>query len=345
MACKDCLINCDNIVSDQCVQYTGPEIPELGICPGDTLYKFEAAIVKELLSFSDGSGIDISALVTNSCTFMSNQLGVLPKNLLNILQILWNTGCTLKELIDEIDTEIGNNPVFSTACLTGLPANPTRDDILQAAVNLLCSIKTTVDAIPTTYVKVSDLTTLVTQIVNNISSGGGTIQYNTRLIPFSVMAYFGPLSNFDASGKGLTTLGFDKVYLCNGNNGTPDLRGRVIVGAVRNVPGGTPDTAVDPANPLNPNWAINDKQGENAHLLTIPQLPSHTHGITDAGHSHPYAGELPDGRGSDGSKEATPATKQTGLAYTGISINSTGGNQPHNNIQPSIAGYYIMYVP
>jgi len=351
MACKDCLLNCPDIISDQCVQYTGPDIDSLGICQGDPLSTFEAAIVERLLSFSDGSGIVIDDLVTSGCSFMSNQLGALPKSLLNVLQILWDTGCTLKEMIDEIDESIANNPVFNTACLSGLPSNPTRDDILQAAVNLICSIKTTVDAIPSTYVKLSDLTTLVTQIVNNINSGGGsTPQNNAKMVPYSVMAYFGPLSNFDSGGAGISSLGFEKIYLCNGQNGTPDLRGRVIVGAIRNVPGGGLDTAVDPAlNPNNPNWALNDKQGTAYHTLTIPQMPAHTHGITDPGDRHNFTYGLDSGGNRFSSNwmkhDANTASKQTQTNTTGITINSAGGGQPHNNIQPSIAGYYIMYIP
>lgn len=361
MACKDCLQNCDKIVSDKCVQYTGPEIPELGICPGDSLYEFEAAIVEELLSFRDGTGITLDDLVTNGCTFMSDQLGALPKTIQNVLQILWDTGCTLKGLIDDIDEQLDSNPVFNTACLTGLPVNPTRDDILQAAITLLCQIKTTVDAIPSTYVKLSDLTSLVTIVVNNIISppGGGVTQYNSRMIPYVAVPYFGSLSNFDANGAGQTALGFQKIYLCNGSNGTPDIRGRIVVGAVRNVPGLSLDTAVDPINPGNPNWALNDKSGENTHLLTIPEIPAHSHNITDPGHKHNING-ITGGDNNDNSNTQRFAggdkgltengffftnTQACQLATTGITIDSVGGSQPHNNIQPSIASYYIMYIP
>lgn len=360
MACKDCLLNCDTIISDQCVQYTGPEIEALGICPGDSLSEVEAAIIEKLLSFTGGSGIVLSDLITNGCTFMSDQLGTLPKSLLNILQILWTTGCTLKEMIDEIDSQISNNPVFNTACLTGLPANPTRDDILQAAVTLLCSIKTTVDLIPSTYVKLSDLTNLVTLIVNDINGGGGTVVQNyTKMVPYSIMAYYGPMSNFDGTGKGFSTLGFDKIYICNGNNGTPDIRGRVITGTVRNVPGGSLDAAVDPANPGNPNWELGMRQGTNTHTLTIPELAAHTHSVTDPGHTHNIYG-ITGGddnnnnntvRFAGGDKNQNESgffftnTQACQPAVTGITIDSSGGNQPHNNIQPSIGIPYIMYIP
>lgn len=360
MSCKDCLLNCPEIISDQCVQYTGPEIPLLGICPGDQLSEFEASIANQVISMLNGTGIS-PANVTVNCTFLQDILGSASPTLSNLLQMLVTASCTLKDLVDAIDTAIGDSPAFDTACLTGLPANPTRDDILQAVVTLLCSINSTVAAFPTTYVKLSDLTNLVTQIVNTINGGGGTVvQNSTKLIPYTAMPYFGPLSNFDGQGKGISQLGFDKIYLCNGNNGTPDLRGRVVVGAIRSVPGGTLDAAVDPAvNPNNPNWALNDKKGETYHTLLLSEMPAHTHTITDAGHKHSILG-ISGGDNSDNNNTVRFAggdksNDQTGFfftntqacqtATTGITINNAGSGQPHNNIQPSIAAYYIMYIP
>lgn len=350
MACKDCLINCDTIVSDQCVQYTGPEIPLLGLCPGDPLSKVEANIIAELLSLLDGSGIDPSN-VTISCSFLQEIIGGASPNLSNILQMLVTASCTLKSLIDTINGQLENG-VFNTGCLTGLPTSPTRDDILQAAVNMICSIKTTVDAIPTTYVKNSDLTTLVTQIVNNINGGGGTVVQNyTKMVPYTMVAYFGPLSNFDANGVGVASLGFDKIYMCNGANGTPDPRGRTVVGAIRNVPGGVSlDAAIDPTvNANNPNWAVGDKAGETYHILSVAEMPTHSHGVTDPGHAHmsAYRSALLPQSGSSTQcwAGATDSSKITSSSTTGISLQTSGGGQPHINIQPSIAAYYIMYIP
>lgn len=356
MACKDCLNNCDIIVQDQCVVYTGPEIPLLGICTGDQLSKFEAAVVEELTGILTGTGIN-PANVTVSCNFLSDILGVASPSLSNLLQMLITASCTLKELIDEINAQISDNPVFDTACLTGLPTNPTRDDILQAVVTLICSLKTTVDAIPITYVKNSDLTNLVTQIVNQINGGGGTIvQNNTKLVPYIAVAYFGPLSNFDANGIGRADLGYEKLYICNGSNGTPDLRGRAIVGAIQGVPGGALDAAVDPAvNPNNPAWTVFGKGGATFTTLSASQIPAHTHTITDPGHNHSLtftnATHAKDAGSTQvlslGSNPISPVTiaDRTGTSTTGITIGSFGGSQPHSNIQPSIAAYYIMYIP
>lgn len=363
MPCKDCFDNCDRIVSDQCVQYTGPEIPLLGVCTGDTLFKFEEEVVKKLLSFIDGTGITPKDL-TIDCEWLEDQLGFLPKDLNNVLQLLIDSSCTLKQLVDSLSAQLADNTVFNTACLVGLPSNPTRDNILQAAVNMLCAMKVTVDAIPTTYVKVSDIDSLVTNIVTNILAGEPdeetpVNQFYLRAIPYVAMEYYGSIGNFDSSGKGLANLGWDKMYLCNGNNGTPDRRGRVGVGALRGVPGGSMDTAVDPSsNPNNPNWALNDKYGKSYETLTLAQIPNHNHTITDPGHKHNIDGVT---GGDDNNNNNTSRfaggdknneagfffTNTTGMSTstTGITIASTGGGQPHNNVQPSIAALYIMYIP
>ena len=113
------------------------------------------------------------------------------------------------------------------------------------------------------------------------------------MIPFTVLEYYGPLTNFDGTGAGITALGFDKIYLCNGLNGTPDKRGRVGVGAVDSVPGGPLDAAVNPAaSTFNPNYAVYDVGGANSVALITSQLPAHSHSasgtttVTLADHFH-----------------------------------------------------------
>lgn len=58
-------------------------------------------------------------------------------------------------------------------------------------------------------------------------------------------------------------------WLCNGQNGTPDLRGRFFVGR--------DDTNTD--------YFTIGKTGGKSHVrLTVDQIPKHTH--PDNGHSH-----------------------------------------------------------
>jgi len=114
--------------------------------------------------------------------------------------------------------------------------------------------------------------------------------------------------------------------LCDGTNSTPDLRNRFIVGA-----GST--------------YAVG-ATGGSADAIVV----SHTHTIIDPGHVHGMGQILTDtGCGPSptvSNASCTPTTAyNSNSATTGITINSTGGSQPHDNRQPSIAAYYIMYLP
>lgn len=358
MSCIDCLKNCPQIISDKCIETThaSDAYPLLGICEGDSLFTVEKIILDKLTELLTGEGIVLSEVDLTTCPELVSILAAKDPTLSNIIQILWDNQCTLKEAITVLQ---GTPYAFNVSCLTGLPVNPTKDDILQAALTQLCSIKTLVDALPTTYVKISDLSNLVTQIIN--TNNAGVPKYKDRMVPYAVMAYTGPLSNFDNTGKGLVATGFDKIYLCNGLNGTPDMRGRVAVGAVANVPGGALDSEVAQSNPnniQNVNYQLNEKFGKNFHKLSTQETPSHVHTITDPGHIHP-AGRYHTRKINYGNENSTPVLQKNAggqfdtvdvdmsitKAFTGISVNPAGNDQPHENRQPSIATYWIIYIP
>lgn len=357
MPCIDCLQNCGGrSTSDQCTEYTGPDIPLLGICTGDQLSSVEADIINALLTALDGSGITPASVTVANCAWLQNQLIGENPTLANLLQLLINGECSLYAMIQTINNTIaGGNASFTTTCLSGLPDNATANQVLQALLTDYCIVKATVTAIPDTYVALTDLTLQVTQILTSLGLLGGStsVQY-AQYIPIGVAyPYFGSLANFNNVGVGLASVGFLGLFLCNGANGTPDIRGRGIVGAVRNVPGGALDSAVDPTQTFNPNtnYALLDKFGENYHTLITAELPSHSHGVTDTGHIHTSL--IPEDQKAGGVSgynvlSSAPPTRTgtysqpTNSATTGISIQSTGGASFHYNVQPSIAAYWVI---
>lgn len=88
---------------------------------------------------------------------------------------------------------------------------------------------------------------------------------------------------------------------------------------------------------------LGDVVGEETHLLSATEMPSHNHPVSDPGHTNPLPGGLVTSTGAGGpvftggsSGGSTPSTNPTtGTATTGITILNTGGGGAHNNMQPS----------
>lgn len=81
--------------------------------------------------------------------------------------------------------------------------------------------------------------------------------------------------------------------------------------------------------------------GEEKHQLTVPEMPAHTHGITDPGHAHSYVNQANDQNTDNAFATETAAdqvdlNQTTGTSTTGITVNSTGGDVAHNVIQPTL---------
>lgn len=72
--------------------------------------------------------------------------------------------------------------------------------------------------------------------------------------------------------------------------------------------------------------------------LTTAQMPSHTHGVTDPGHSHTYRFKAADyvQSGSNTPCWYGETNAYTGAGYTGITIQSTGNGQVHSHSMPDI---------
>ena len=116
----------------------------------------------------------------------------------------------------------------------------------------------------------------------------------------------------------------------------PDLQGRIGVGAGAGA-GLTSRT-------------LGDISGEETHILTTGEMPSHNHGVTDPGHSHTwnYGTEGDDsGNGNSNSEFTTIGGSVSGAvasATTGITINNNGSGQAHNVMQPYVVlRYFIKY--
>ena len=371
MSCSNCFNGCD-IVSDRCVKYTGIDIPELGIQTGDTLSHVEQSLITYLISALNGTGI--KPVINNNiiCNTVSKYLPTCGDiTIVDISVALIKATCDLKEEIDgviidveEINAELAilNAQYTIPGCIEGTVDDESTHSVLQVLLNNFCLL---FDSLPTTYVSFDNIDASIEAYIN--ANGGANVIAN-RMVPYSVVPYFGPITGiFDSTGAGLDLTGtggqdWRKVNLCNGNNGTPDLRGFGLVGAINGVPGGTLSSIVDPSSsPANPNYSLYDTAGANQITLGSTQIPVHTHAntisVTDTGHTHGLNGNLMDyGIGSSiGVKTGTDFfvttrnTSATGSANINATITNapapTGGGLPHANIQPVTACYYIQYRP
>jgi hypothetical protein len=123
-------------------------------------------------------------------------------------------------------------------------------------------------------------------------------------------------------------------YLCDGSNGTPDLRDRFVIGA-----GST--------------YAVASTGGASTKTLTTTELPSHTHTATstDSGHTHTYSGNVTSttflysaggGSPSIGIPDKGGSTVNSGTANITTTIGSTGSGSSFSILNPYYALAYIM---
>jgi len=128
-------------------------------------------------------------------------------------------------------------------------------------------------------------------------------------------------------------------YLCNGSNGTPDLRNRFIIGAHSDTSSVAYSTVT----------GSNTQTGGTKDAIVVSH--THTATVTDAGHSHTLPNSTSAQAGFDnGGASTTDAgssrtpSMATNTATTGISVtNSTEGSSGTNqNLPPYYALAFIM---
>lgn len=113
--------------------------------------------------------------------------------------------------------------------------------------------------------------------------------------------------------------------LCNGKNDTPDLRGRFILGSGQ----GSDLTK----------RTVGDIGGEETHVLSISEIPSHAHGISKLFEHHRSS------KGTDASDKTIKSScgdSPTDCTSWHPSTDGTGGTGKHNNMPPFYVLAYIM---
>lgn len=82
--------------------------------------------------------------------------------------------------------------------------------------------------------------------------------------------------------------------------------------------------------------ALGENLGEQSHVLTTAEMPSHAHVLNDPGHVHLLGQWFSDsGSGSPSRLANVGDAQQTTTSTTGITMNTTGGGAGHNVMQPT----------
>jgi hypothetical protein len=110
-------------------------------------------------------------------------------------------------------------------------------------------------------------------------------------------------------------------YLCDGSNGTPDLRNRFIVGA-----GSTYSVAAT---------------GGSADAIVVTHTHTATSTVTETPHQHSYSGPASPGASGTGGLGST-ASANTSAVSTGLTVATTNANAGVSGTNANLPPYYAL---
>ena len=173
---------------------------------------------------------------------------------------------------------------------------------------------------------------LVLSFIRFFSSNLFVFGFQIRKLKF---AFFPPnaaylTGKFDGSGAGIVGTEWEKIYLCNGQNFTPDLRGRFVLGWDDRDPDLVPGST-----------------GGSKDAVVV----AHSHTIVDPGHWHvhsatnmpPETSTVTPGAGTFFSPTIVDAF-DTSTEITGIVINTEGESPLGANMPPFYILAYIIRI-
>lgn len=232
---------------------------------------------------------------------------------------------------------------------------PSGLNFTLGVVNGTASASPTVPALPTSAIPLAQI--LVTagnvSVINSMITDARVGARTRGSAPFgSVVDYTGVEASVDADwllsyGQAVSRTVyfglFQKIGTTHGvGDGTstfnlPDYRG--LVGFGLDNMGGSDRGKISAAN------ILGSVVGEETHLLTTTEMPTHNHGVNDSGHNHLYTRTTDTHQNFTGASDVSAGSFHvqidttsdvTSAQPTGITIQSNGSSGAHNNVQPSI---------
>jgi len=147
----------------------------------------------------------------------------------------------------------------------------------------------------------------------------GWAQCNGQLMSISQNSALYSLLGTTFGGDGINTFGL------------PDLRGRVAINQ-GSSPGGS-------------SYVMGQVGGQEQVTLSILQIPSHTHTAVLRGNSEGATSNEPSNKSLGAGANifnSNPPENGEALNINSIQVDPTGGNQPHENMQPYLTVNYCI---
>lgn len=167
---------------------------------------------------------------------------------------------------------------------------------------------------------------------NTILDSENYNKFVPKLIKGIIMAFSG---TFDSNGYPVnpdTKTGDTGWHICDGTHDTPDLRGRFILGA-------------------SDSHAAGSAGGEESHVLTVNEMPAHSHtGTTSTNGAHYHTTKMNSGKYGGGAwmqgggSDGTFNTSTNGDHNHTFTTENSGSGAAHNNMPPYYTLSYIMKV-
>lgn len=136
-----------------CVIWTGQAIPALGIEKGDSITDIVCTIAQQVVNLA--TPLDLSTITIQCLKDNLNIDEPVERTIANMLQIAYDSSCTLKELIDAINAKLSNSAsslTLNLGCLAtfdvyGNPLPYDEQSVLQLLLTTVCGQQTTIATI------------------------------------------------------------------------------------------------------------------------------------------------------------------------------------------------------
>lgn len=277
----------------------------------------------------------------------------------------------------------GTSTAYTVATNQGLNTpTPTDGQMIAVTMNATNGVSPTLAADGGTAFAIQTSPGVAVAAGTLVSGTPYTLKFSTANSAWMVRGFFGsaltvplgaliphtlttvPNSNFIfPAGQCISTTTYSAYWVALGSpasGGCPggqfaviDLRGRALV-AIDNLGGSAANRLTSSATgcgtTMNTIGAV-CANGNESQTITVAQMPVHTHGVTDTGHTHSVSGGTVGGTSVTQFTGATPASgpsNSSGITIvsntTGISIQNEGGNGAHPVVNPNIGVSYILRV-